>query len=77
MQGDVEYLETRLSKVDGFGDTSQYLMNIVRSKKVDIDPVPEAKSSSETEPNGDTAKAGDSSTTNGGGELEKKKSNDK
>ncbi|KAK9769071.1 putative Vps54-like protein-domain-containing protein [Seiridium cardinale] len=43
MQSDINYLDSRLSKLDGFGDTGQYLLNIVNTKKIDSPPpaVPE------------------------------------
>lgn len=47
MASDINYLITRLSKIEGFGDTGEYLLNIVNSKKVDSPPpaVPEKDSS--------------------------------
>lgn len=49
MQSDINYLITRLSKIDGFGDTGEYLLNIVNSKKVDSPPpaVPEKDAGSD------------------------------
>lgn len=43
MQADIGYLNTRLSKLDGFGDTGEYLLNIVNAKKIETPPpaVPE------------------------------------
>lgn len=34
MVRDIEYLSTRLGKVEGFGDLGEYLLKIVRSKDV-------------------------------------------
>lgn len=33
MESDIEYLTGRLSKIDGFGDTGEHLLGIVKSKK--------------------------------------------
>ncbi|KAI0490476.1 Vps54-like protein-domain-containing protein [Xylaria cf. heliscus] len=33
MESDINYLMARLSKIDGFGDTGDHLLNIVKSKK--------------------------------------------
>ncbi|KAI1853778.1 hypothetical protein JX266_001762 [Neoarthrinium moseri] len=43
MKSDVGYLNTRLAKIEGFGDTGDYLLNIINAKKVDAPPpaVPE------------------------------------
>jgi vacuolar protein sorting-associated protein 54 len=38
MQADIGYLNTRLSKLDGFGDTGEYLLKIVNSKKIETPP---------------------------------------
>lgn len=56
MQSDINYLNNRLSKVDGFGDTGDYLLNIVNSKKIDSPP-PAVPAKNEAEVKGsDSAK---------------------
>ncbi|KAH6655125.1 Vps54-like protein-domain-containing protein [Truncatella angustata] len=73
MQSDINHLNNKLSKIDGFGDTGDYLLSIVNSKKVDSSPPavpeknrPEAKAGddvkAEEKPNGTEAekKDGDS-----------------
>lgn len=52
MQSDINYLITRLSKIDGFGDTGEYLLNIVNSKKVDSPPPAVPEKDAGSEPNG-------------------------
>ncbi|KAI1376455.1 Vps54-domain-containing protein [Hypoxylon crocopeplum] len=46
MQSDIEYLISRLSKMDGFGDTGEHLLGIVKSKK----PAQATQPESTTEP---------------------------
>jgi vacuolar protein sorting-associated protein 54 len=43
MQSDINHLNSRLSKIDGFGDTGDYLINIINSKRIESSPpaVPE------------------------------------
>ncbi|KAI4864610.1 putative GARP complex component [Hypoxylon rubiginosum] len=53
MESDIEYLMSRLSKIEGFGDTGENLVGIVRSKKLPekkAEPVAVAKPESNTEP---------------------------
>ncbi|KAI8947249.1 Vps54-like protein-domain-containing protein [Xylaria longipes] len=49
MDSDINYLIARLGKIDGFGDTGDHLLNIVKSKKSE-QATTAAKSSSETQP---------------------------
>lgn len=59
MKSDINYLNGRLSKIDGFGDTGDYLLNIVNSKKIDP-PAPAVPTKDNTEPQGnDGAKSED------------------
>ncbi len=37
MERDVDFLVSRLSKIDGFGDTGDKLLTVVKAKKVDDD----------------------------------------
>ena len=46
---DVDFFQTRLGKIAGFGDASEYLANIVRSKVVEV----ESQSESKTKVNGE------------------------
>ncbi|KAK6954775.1 hypothetical protein Daesc_004744 [Daldinia eschscholtzii] len=41
MESDIEYLISRLNKIDGFGDTGDSLLGIVKSKKPEKKPEPE------------------------------------
>jgi vacuolar protein sorting-associated protein 54 len=42
MNNDVEFLTTKLGKLDGFGDTGEYLQKIIKSKQVKtVEPVTE------------------------------------
>ncbi|KAL7625372.1 hypothetical protein AAE478_004589 [Parahypoxylon ruwenzoriense] len=63
MGSDIEYLISRLSKIDGFGDTGDHLLSIVKSKKPDK-PEPAVPESS-TEP---TKKDNDDDTKENGKE---------
>ncbi|GAW18974.1 hypothetical protein ANO14919_084580 [Xylariales sp. No.14919] len=47
MRSDIDHLIARLGQIDGFGDTGNHLLNIVKSKRPEQAP---AKSSSETNP---------------------------
>lgn len=44
MNNDIEFLTTKLGKLDGFGDTGEYLQRIIKSKQVktvEVEPVTE------------------------------------
>jgi vacuolar protein sorting-associated protein 54 len=42
MNNDVDFLTTKLGKLEGFGDTGEYLQKIIKSKHVKtVEPVPE------------------------------------
>lgn len=48
MNNDIEFLTTKLGKLDGFGDTGEYLQKIIKSKQVKtvepaIEPTSEKK----------------------------------
>ncbi|KAH8664290.1 Vps54-like protein-domain-containing protein [Xylariales sp. PMI_506] len=48
MQSDINYLISRLSKIDGFGNTGEHLLNIIKEKKVEEPPaVPEKDDAAE------------------------------
>jgi vacuolar protein sorting-associated protein 54 len=36
MNNDVEFLTTKLGKLDGFGETGEYLQKIIKSKQVKV-----------------------------------------
>ncbi|KAI1135131.1 putative GARP complex component [Hypoxylon sp. FL0543] len=40
MESDIEYLVSRLGKIDGFGDTGDHLLSIIRSKRPEKKPEP-------------------------------------
>lgn len=43
MESDIEYLVNRLGKIDGFGNTGDSLLSIIRSKKIPekkAEPIP-------------------------------------
>ncbi len=41
---DLEHFQSRLGNIDGFGDTGEQLMTIVKSKDVETTPPPAAES---------------------------------
>jgi vacuolar protein sorting-associated protein 54 len=47
MESDLDYLVSRLGKIDGFGDAGDYLLNIVKSKRSEQ---ADAKAKSEEKP---------------------------
>ncbi|KAI0599165.1 Vps54-like protein-domain-containing protein [Biscogniauxia sp. FL1348] len=60
MESDIEYLISRLSKIDGFGDTGEQLSNIVKGKK------PEPSASAKDSGSGSGTGSGRSSNEGGG-----------
>jgi len=50
MLGDVEYFESRLSRIDGFEDAAEYLSNIIKSKEIAAPPPPPSAPSTTTSP---------------------------
>lgn len=40
MYRDVEFLQSRLGKMDGFGDTAEHLLKIIRGKSITATPEP-------------------------------------
>jgi vacuolar protein sorting-associated protein 54 len=45
MNNDIEFLITKLGKLDGFGDTGEYLQRIIKSKQVKtVEPATEPTS---------------------------------
>ena len=46
MIADVEYLNAKLSKLDGFGDLGEHLLKIVKAKSVTVPPVTETNGAS-------------------------------
>ena len=53
MLGDVEYFESRLSRIDGFEDAAEYLSNIIKSKEIAAPPPPPSAPSTTTSPSPD------------------------
>ncbi|OTB06078.1 hypothetical protein M426DRAFT_319155 [Hypoxylon sp. CI-4A] len=51
MESDIEYLISRLGKIDGFGDTGENLLKIVKAKKPEKKPEPEVKPEAKLEGN--------------------------
>lgn len=47
MLNDIDLLSTKLGKVDGFGDTGDYLQKIIKSKQVKTEEAPADKPSDE------------------------------
>ncbi|KAI0122897.1 Vps54-like protein-domain-containing protein [Xylariales sp. AK1849] len=76
MQADINYLNTRLSKIDGFGDTGKYLLHIVKSKKVEAPPAVPEKDGADAKTNEDGAKEADKSDDKSGGDESEKKDAD-
>lgn len=50
MESDIKYLIDRLAKIDGFGDTGESLLSIVRSKKLPEKKVEPVVAKPETTP---------------------------
>lgn len=57
MLRDLEFFKTKLQHIDGFGDTADELVEIIRSKQVKSSPAPSEKRSSEEKPAEATEKA--------------------
>ncbi|KAF4452515.1 hypothetical protein F53441_4627 [Fusarium austroafricanum] len=52
MNNDIEFLTAKLGKLDGFGDTGEYLQKIIKSKQVKtVEPVTEEKKDDEPKEN--------------------------
>ncbi|KAI2466529.1 putative GARP complex component [Annulohypoxylon bovei var. microspora] len=66
MESDIEYLISRLSKIDGFGETGDHLLAIATSKKPEPKPEPIKPDSNSTE----AAKNGDGGEKKNGNEDE-------
>lgn len=72
MEQDINFLVSRLGKIEGFGDTGDTLLSIVKAKKVE-DPPTEEPAEGEKTSNGDgagekdneEAKKADSGESNG------------
>lgn len=63
MEEDMGYLHSRLSKMGGFDDTAEYLLNIVKGKRPDKPPPVPAKNGTDATPNGEAdTKAEEKST---------------
>lgn len=59
MLRDLEFFKTKLQHIDGFGDTAENLVEIIKAKQVkSISPPPSEKKSSEEKP-AEATKAGD------------------
>ncbi|KAM5342451.1 hypothetical protein ACJ41O_013417 [Fusarium nematophilum] len=61
MLHDVEFLTTKLGKLDGFGDTGEYLQKIIRSKQVKAEEPVADKAADEEEKKDEEAKDGTAS----------------
>lgn len=61
MEQDINYLISRLGKIEGFGDTGEKLLGVVKDKKVEP-PAEEAKEEERAEgENGKASSGGDTS----------------
>ncbi|KAK8038080.1 GARP complex component [Apiospora phragmitis] len=56
MEDDIGYLINRLSKVEGFANTGEHLLNIVKTKQPDKPPPVPEKNGTEVKPNDATPK---------------------
>jgi vacuolar protein sorting-associated protein 54 len=69
MQADVGYLHNRLAKIDGFGETGEYLLGIIQTR------IPDAPAPTTPEPEKTEAKGSDDGKTDdkiNGSDSEKK-----
>lgn len=66
MEQDINFLISRLNKIEGFGDTGEKLLAIVKTKKVE-DPPPdqvEAEDEKNGDASGDATKADETKSSN-------------
>lgn len=74
MLRDVEFFKTKLQHIDGFGDTGDYLMGIIKSKQVkSASPPPASETKTEKEKQAEGSDVGTDSKEN---REEKKDSED-
>ncbi|KAH7152245.1 Vps54-like protein-domain-containing protein [Dactylonectria estremocensis] len=52
MLNDIDFFATKLGKLDGFGDTGEFLQKIIRSKKVEVEQPPADTDSTEPKDDG-------------------------
>ncbi|KAH7165992.1 Vps54-like protein-domain-containing protein [Dactylonectria macrodidyma] len=52
MLNDIDFFATKLGKLDGFGDTGEFLVKIIESKKVEVEQPPTDTSSTEPKEDG-------------------------
>ncbi|KAI0135673.1 Vps54-domain-containing protein [Daldinia grandis] len=73
MESDMEYLISRLSKIDGFGDTGDSLLGIIKTKKPEKQPEPPASDDKPPSPKPDDSNSEEKSgnADNAGGATEK------
>ena len=58
MLHDVDFFESRLNKIDGFGDTAEQLLKIIRAKEIrNAAPSPAPPAAGPSEPKGGNAAA--------------------
>jgi vacuolar protein sorting-associated protein 54 len=70
MNNDIEFLTTKLGKIDGFGDTGEYLQKIIKSKQVKtVEPATEPT----TEKKDDEPKENETATATEAAEPTEKK----
>ncbi|KAI0851578.1 Vps54-domain-containing protein [Daldinia vernicosa] len=73
MESDIEYLISRLSKIDGFGDTGDSLLGIVKTKKPEKQPEPPASDNKPESPKpGDSNSEEKSGNADNAGEAREK-----
>ena len=63
MEQDVNYLISRLSKIEGFADTGKKLLGVVKEKKVE--PLPEEEKAEEVQAGDENGKGEDSKDASG------------
>ena len=63
MEQDVNYLISRLSKIEGFADTGEKLLGVVKEKKVE--PPPEEEKAEEAQADSENGKGEDGKDTSG------------
>lgn len=61
MESDIEYLISRLSKIDGFRDTGDSLLGIIKTKKPEKQPEPPASDDKPELPKPDDSKSEENS----------------
>ena len=63
MKQDIDYFVARLGKIEGFGDTGNKLLGVVKEKKVE--PLPEEEKAEEVQAGDENGKGEDSKDASG------------